>query len=164
MPAEVRCADCGFLSWIQPETRELVGCDQYFRNTGGMANTVVARSYDSGPICFARAVNLKEEADRVEVPDRDGPGTSRVVNLAVLNLRRNCPKFVVWHQGFTPKEHAEMVREEEQSRRDHEWRKEDLAIAREAMRVNIWTCLFSAVVGFVAALAAVFLERMLNRN
>jgi len=59
--------------------------------------------------------------------------------LQVINKQRDCPKFVPWVQGFSPKDHKTMLHEktllemqerqrererqwqEEQKRSDHEW-------------------------------------------
>jgi hypothetical protein len=168
--AMVKCADCGFLAARLKNERVLVDAEESMRqkwdlpkgkNDKGQGIEV----YEHDPICFVRVPNFRVES-----------GVKLQATEAVTR-ERECDRFVLWQQGFTPKEHAEMIQEEArlrwQARRedaDKEWRdqQEDKAAARhdEAMRVASRTSFVSALIGFVAALvaalAAVVLARILG--
>lgn len=107
-----KCVDCGFLAARNKETRQLheversadgsIDYNQY--GTGYMA------IYDN-PICFARAVNL---------PSQYGTEPIR----QVLERERDCKPFTKWQQGFTPKEHREMIDRDKM----HKWHIIELVI------------------------------------
>jgi len=135
-------------------TGELDEVDSAFRATGNPPKRKVEFSGGTGtqfpyrhiPICFARAYDLQSEIPgQLSQGQEDYPA---VLVLEVISKDRTCPKrnqadgFTRWHQGFTPKEHREMLdrqwvldfeaREhekdrtwrEEQRRLDLEWRAE----------------------------------------
>lgn len=176
----VKCADCGFLAVrLTAHKHEIVEAEPGLRERG----IIVPKDYHVVPLCFVREYNLaKEIGDPSQGPKKI---------LEIMQRDRECKAFTEWHQGFSPKEHAEMLlheelrkseREwrEEQTKRDRDWRKEDVKLAREwrqedvkreresrqeevkLAKASIRTMLLSAVIGFVAALAAVALTRLLT--
>ncbi len=96
---KVKCEECGFL--CIREGGHLMEADAEYRKivTGGGLESRAA------PLCFARAFPLAqeyEEALRVKKYPVWALGE-------VLRKERPCLSFTPWHQGFTPKEHREML-------------------------------------------------------
>ena len=117
MAEKVKCADCGFLVLRDGGTREMLEAELEFRQTAKHGP-----KYESIPFCLERAANLPVEYrnNKVENPS---------ALLEILEQDRSCESFVEWQQGFTPKEHKEMLQEAElrkwQTERedaDREWR------------------------------------------
>jgi hypothetical protein len=110
-----KCADCGYLATRNQKTRQL---NEVERNDNGHINFVWyghgLRGYAEGnpiydnPICFARAATLWDEY-RLEPmdPGIDNNEQNRIRH--VLENERDCKSFTKWLQGFTPKEHREMI-------------------------------------------------------
>lgn len=110
-------------------TGELDEVDSAFRATGNppyrrvefSGGTGTQTSYRHIPICFARAYDLQSEIPgKLPQGEKDYPA---VLVLEVISKDRTCPKrkqadgFTRWQQGFTPKEHREMLDRE----RMQEW-------------------------------------------
>lgn len=118
----VKCAECGFLALRNRVSRELVEVEGPLRQS---ANAPMPRTpteprelYERTPLCFARARQLQDEVsndDRHEL-------------LRVFQRDRDCPSFTTWQQGFTPKEHRDMLdrqwlleREERRDKEQRQW-------------------------------------------
>jgi hypothetical protein len=121
-------------------SRELRGADEEARNSGKQPSDV---SYADFPVCFARAAQLNQEMR--------GAGAEGF--LAVVNRERNCPKFIEWEPDCSPKEHAEMRREQQmrewqeaRMKEDREWR--DAREMKQKKGDRIWG-LFTLVLGIV---------------
>jgi hypothetical protein len=111
----VCCSECGFLTLRNRLNYELVEADDDFRESGQAVHEC-----SPSPLCFAMVPDPRKEAG--SSPD------SRVV-LNVITKSRDCPKFTPWQQGFSPKEHAEMLHEkameelrETREEKDRQWR------------------------------------------
>jgi hypothetical protein len=130
----VKCADCGFLSVRNKETRVLEEGEFETRQSGDIRTF----HYDYLPTCFVIAFNLaKEIGELKQLPKyeekRDGMGgviwpQYSDINREAIQRERDCRSFIQWQQGFTPKEHREMMdrewmlkREEERRRNDRKW-------------------------------------------
>ena len=106
----VKCADCGFLAAREIETRNLEETETAFRDSG-VPPVIELRPgggrslHEPLPLCFARRYNLIKEFK--EFAGKDYPDRTSV--FPVLNEERECEAFTKWHQGFTPKEHREML-------------------------------------------------------
>ena len=98
----VKCQDCGFLAARDRETRKLVEVEKEMRQTGISPQLIgtTTHKYQSIPICFVRAFDL---ADGIKTQE-----DSRSF-LHVIQIDRNCEKHTPWHQGFSPREHKEMI-------------------------------------------------------
>lgn len=128
----VRCVDCGYLARRNNETGHLDETGNTFRlrGEGAKHHQSGAQIHEGFLLCFAAAHDLYGE-------------TYGVVALKVveaMNRERACEAFTPWRQGYTPREHQEMLdreREREwqaaQKRADREWteRQDEKAAARE---------------------------------
>ena len=103
----VKCFDCGFLCAYRGSERAFVEASMDVRTRGqGLDDPGVAavepspgRGQETFPHCFVRAASLP-----TEIPQTPG-GTVR----HVICKERDCPSFTPWRQGFSPKEHREMI-------------------------------------------------------
>jgi hypothetical protein len=126
----VKCSDCGYLAARNRDTRELDEVERVFRENGKPPNVTVAGRnpycrQEIMPLCFARSFDFVDLYNKL---------TSRRANIedniaTILNEERHCDSFIEWKQGFTPKEHREMMdRKEmlqwqtEQKKQDRRWR------------------------------------------
>lgn len=111
----VKCTDCGFLGVRNCETREIVEVEANSRRNGGIAGFLVGQNqvkqvYEPYLICFRRAWPLRDEQ---LPPDRGLDKTLSDSVLAVIQKPRECSSFTKWEQGYTPREHWEMIQEAE---------------------------------------------------
>jgi hypothetical protein len=128
-PATVKCQDCGFLC-VRSNAGELVEVPYDIRQ-GWPINNPFFQTHNNRAVCFALALP-EQEWKRVLT------GASQ--SLEIVQESRECTCFTAWRQGFTPKEHAEMVQSaelrawlDEQKRRDQE-REDRLEAERERRR------------------------------
>jgi len=113
-----KCSECGFLAVRNTKSRQLEETEQDIRETG-----VIERLFDDServheigsgypryepPLCFIGAIDLRTETGKY------GEGTQERIKSAI-NEERECGSFTQWQQGFTPKEHREMI--------DRKWEK-----------------------------------------
>jgi len=129
----VKCADCGFLAVRITETRELVDAEMPLRTDGSLSThsavlsggfiTTNATMFDTHHVCFVQAFDLVAETG---IHPADAQRKAMVLN------QRDCHSFTPWQQGFTPKEHRQMLslkeeREERQKfyERERDERNED---------------------------------------
>lgn len=107
----VRCADCGFLALRRRESQQLLGAEMPYREHGVLPEAVDADfqdEFESTPYCFVMAQPIhKEREDRKGIIQRD----------------RSCDSWVQWQQGFSPKEHREMLEEQRRRQLEDEVRK-----------------------------------------
>mgnify|MGYP001618254105 CR=1 FL=1 len=192
MPDEpmVKCAACGFLTLRNDYTGELDEVDSTFRQSGDpparrrpdppgrleqSTDAIFDKPYLLMPICFVRAWNLFEEFNLGPNPGYATLAPDLV--WKVITKPRPCANsesklgFVKWEQGFTPKEHREMLdrerllklqfdREdadrlwrERQEEREHKWRKED-EVSELKWRI-VQVVVFGGMGAGVAILAAI---------
>jgi hypothetical protein len=120
--------------------------------------------YDE-PICFAGVYKLQSEytierIDSGRVSIIETGDNSQVEIQQVLTRLRPCDAFIKWIQGFTPKEHREMVdrewqqkHQEEREEDDRKWREERMEDDRkwrsQQERMNRIYTIVSGVVGAV---------------
>jgi len=137
----VKCADCGYLSVRNKRDNHLSEAINDFREKGA-----VAQGYDEighnphqlheiAPICFVRSYNLINECK---------PEISPQKVSQVLNNDRPCKEFMKWQQGFTPKEHREMIDRQKLLEYQSQQRKED----------KHWRIIELIVLGGIATLVA----------
>ncbi len=125
----VKCAKCGFLALRNKESRGLEEAEESYRE--GVALPLVDGGvyyrHESRPLCFTRNHDLRNEVreeEKKEEAERRNIGQ-------VIEADRKCEAFTEWQQGFTPKEHREMLDRqwviEYQERRemeDKKWREQ----------------------------------------
>jgi len=100
----VKCSECGFLASRDIETRYLEETEQEIRQEGCpilMVDTVKIGSKFEPPICFMRSQDYRA------VPF--GQIYDHKPVKFEIQRERICEYFTPWQQGFTPKEHREML-------------------------------------------------------
>src|ERR1700694_4175901 len=111
----VKCSECGYLALRNLETVALAEADSMFREIGRPiepSNALPLNSaFDFFPICFSQQINFVQEfsdAGAKRHPVEGEPNPYGVI-AAIINAERECTKFTGWQQGFTPKEHREIL-------------------------------------------------------
>lgn len=127
----VRCADCGFLAARVLATRALVEAEPAMREDwlSALPPHKGDEVYATRPLCFAMAADLGKEIDQYL---KETPGvTNQACYKTILHGNRRCEQFTPWRQGFTPREHREMLdhkellqAQAEQRVRDKQWQAE----------------------------------------
>ena len=123
-----KCSECGYLAVRNIDWRNLVEVELDYRNTGECPKRIdyspPYEIYDV-PRCFKQASNLWDEIQNLQ-----GSDSEKI--RSVIQKDRPCDEFTEWHQGFTPREHQEMVDREKQLEwqagredKDREWRREE---------------------------------------
>ena len=122
----VRCRDCGYLAAIHKDTGASIEASPEFRHS--MNKPELA---DEWLRCARGMIDMKEEAGGTTVQ------VARTKQLPVIEKERDCTEFVAWKVGYSPREHTEMLIQDdmrrqatEQRERDRQWqetvRREDL--------------------------------------
>jgi len=130
-----KCSECGFLTLRNRATGELVESDKDYRAVGIISDWLGESHLHNWPLCFVQAWDLSEENEaqaQKQFVDHGADWEPYVVEI--LNRERECPKnssaigYTRWQQGFTPKEHREMLdrhwmreREERRDKEQREW-------------------------------------------
>ncbi len=162
----VKCKDCAFLSLKSPNLTELLEADSSFR-AEGIAYGILQPANANGPVCFRMVLDLR--ADMIAIPDVNG----KVRALEVISRDLECDKFVRWFNGYSPKEIAEKMYNDQQlkiaeerkaadeeraaqrRREDREWqvreqeRRESLEWKRRLL-LTLYGTIFTAVVGGIS--------------
>lgn len=110
----VKCPECGFLASRNVQSRLLEETEQEIRLEGGSIiawNTGKPVDPFEPPICFMRSPDYKAVPYTIE-NSLEPEKPARIV-LAEIQRERTCKDFTPWQQGFTPKEHRDML--------DREW-------------------------------------------
>lgn len=112
----VKCSECGFLTLRDRKTGQLEEVIDDYRLSGETPNYVAYEGYHNWPICFAMAIDLFTEVNRAaEQQHLDKSRDWAKYVLGVIDKDRECPPvgkalgFTEYIQGFTPKEHREML-------------------------------------------------------
>ena len=112
----VKCSECGFLALRKWGNSQLVEAIKDYRESGQKPLPIYYRDVDSCPICFVMAYDLVsevEESAKQRLPNESGDWSG--YNKIVIQKDRECPPdnksfgFTEYQQGFTPKEHREML-------------------------------------------------------
>lgn len=160
----VKCADCGFLALRVFSTARLEEADYWYRTTG-----IAWRPHDDDsffpPICFAREINFVE-AIQESVARREGADLRETLERGmfakaedtqpVVQQERECDSFTPWKQGFSPKEHREMLdrqwmRDQEEARADadRKWRND------QRREERIWRVIEILAFGVLVSITAI---------
>ena len=118
----VKCEECGFLALRNRNTGLLDEAPQEYRRAAEVPpfNSPLSDAYTGVPICLARAYPLHNE-----FTNQDQATHREIFNL--LQKKRNCAErdlFTPWQQGFSPKEHREMLDRQWMLEREERWGKE----------------------------------------
>ncbi len=159
----VRCFDCGLLTYLNEEGfHELYLGDRYL----GIAFI---------PKCFAHVVNFDEEY-RLSTKSNDLAKFSEAINkerpCAISDTKYG---FTPHYQGFSPKEHLEMIDRErqfrmeqeqrewiaEQRRLDIEWRERQERINKNNHR---WDLIILGIVATLIVSAATIITAFISRG
>jgi hypothetical protein len=136
-----RCSECGFIAARIWRTREFIEIDDRKRDSGNIKDEF-GGDLESIPACFVNRFNIKEEVEAARKAAHDEPTRNSIGELIppywpnyvkeVLNRERACEYFIKWQQGFTPKEHREMMDRErmqkwqmEREEADRKWRSKE---------------------------------------
>ena len=131
----VTCADCGLLGIVYLVNKQWFHADQRYRSSG-LAEDVAPGLVAHYPArCFALAFNLEQERVGWETAGQD----FALATTTVLQWPRDCPEWIKWRNGFSPKEHAEMLDRQRlldwQAKRedaDRDWRERQRGLDLEA--------------------------------
>ena len=112
----VKCAECGLLAVRNLDSQELCSPGETQRKNGQPpAGAGAKANLDITPICAVRAHDLPEEVQ----------GSGPAHSVEVMGKDRECDRFMDWSPAYSPREHLEKRREEEQAERDRKWRQKD---------------------------------------
>ena len=177
MPENVHCKDCGFLAIRRKETREIVEVEGQIRHAAEFPGEPMYSkflvwkdpTYESRPLCFAREHHLD-----VAPLEREAEHERESRFMVMIGATRDCDSFTPWIQGFTPREHREMLDrklildwQEDQAKKDREWRErqadddrkwreKESALARNANRIHFWEIVIIAAIAIGAIIAQVY--------
>lgn len=102
----VKCKDCAFLSLKDSHSSAFLEADAGYRSEGYGTNYLHSSKAD-GPICFRMAKDLQVEL--IATPEVHG----KVRALEVISKEIDCDKFTAWMIGYSPKEVAEKLLNEQ---------------------------------------------------
>ena len=156
-PAKVKCQDCGYLAVRNQQTRALAETEEVMRQSGEPPPVFVLPHpgrnavliYERTPVCFVREFDLPVEA---------GQADDARAFLNVIRQERVCPKWTQWFQGFTPRDHKEMIDAREQRDWQEARRREDIAYRDEQRRSTVRSQPFEALRVRVRAEIALLVE------
>lgn len=155
----VKCSECGFLASRDVQTRQLEETEQEIRMEGCSVvawNTGKPTLKFEPPICFMRAPDYKA------IPFSLWPDKDKDKVRSEIQRERDCEFFTHWQQGFTPKEHREMLDrieilnwQAEREQKDREFREREQLSNKRYRIVE----LVLVIVTIIAVLSAAFIER-----
>lgn len=103
----VKCKDCGFLAvWLRLQNKFEEASD-LTRTTGWPPETTVNNEQAFHVKCFIQKYDLVRECKAANPIDQAFSFDKRV--FEVVNIERQCTGHTEWLQGFSPKEHQEMI-------------------------------------------------------
>ena len=118
----VKCADCGFLAQRHVESRELRDAEEALRKSG---KNLYHLSHDHKSKVYVYEVPPLCTELQTEFPMEEQP------IFEAIQQERECSAFTLWHPGFVPKEHREMLDRDrmlqwqrEREDEDRRWREE----------------------------------------
>ena len=125
----VKCENCGFLALRNWRTGLLDEAIQEYRWRAEIPGFYhpLSRAYTGVPICLVRAYPLHNEFKNQSLAE---PGEI----FSTLEHERNCDErdlFTPWQQGFTPKEHRELIDRQKLLEREDNWQKFQAQMAED---------------------------------
>jgi len=118
----VKCSECGFLAFRAKGNLEFVEAEDFIRSGYQIPTSLVHPM----PFCFVRKLDFRTTYGWN--PRSMGIGDTEI--FPVIVEERECDGFTPWQQGFSPKEHREMLDEQRRLRleaniRQMAWDRED---------------------------------------
>lgn len=111
-----KCSECGFIALRHKDSRILVEVEDEYRQTGTLRFSGI---YELYPLCILNSVNIASEIEIIQKSVNDEPKSDNQGGeipprwgehiKVVLNNPRKCKLFWRWKQGFSPKEHTELL-------------------------------------------------------
>lgn len=122
----VRCHNCGLLAIWNSVDLVLLEAPEHFRREGELVNHHNSMN-TCAPKCFIRKADLENEV----LTDHE---LKHLFNLSdgikrVIQQERSCDGFTPWLQGFHPKEHTEMLLNQETLERQRRSANRSLMVA-----------------------------------
>jgi len=183
----VKCSECGFLALRDKANGLLVEVNDDYRVSGRIPEYITGyKEYHNYPICFVMAYDLMPEVEQAvlkQTIDQSDDWGKYV--LEVITRERDCPTkhdklgFTEYQQGFTPREHREMLdrkwlldfqakREqedkqwrEEQRRSDLQWREEQ---DKKAEKRHRWDLIILGIVVTIIVSFATVASALIQRG
>jgi hypothetical protein len=138
----VTCAECGFLALRDRINRVWIECEEQYRESARVSEAIWQGEDDINeeayyPECFMGVAYLLYDIHEYREANPLSNSNSAASHekwrsdsiLEIICKDRKCDSFFVWKQGFTPKEHREMLDrkewkewQERQRREDKKWR------------------------------------------
>lgn len=168
LPA-VKCSDCGFLALRHRVSRELMDAHYQFRDHGSLPADMNAPSdpvfgqpsiFEGVPICFVRKVHFGREIEAAY------PGLWFPVDehrLEAIQKDRKCDGFTPWQQGFSPKEHHEMLMAEQQRKWQEDRDARMAALEAQRFKQSQDNTILVGAMGLIATLLATILGFVLAK-
>jgi len=163
-----KCSECGFLALRDKTTGILVEVNDDYRVSGNIPGYISAyKEYHNYPICFAMAYDLMPEVEEAAQKQSDGEDWNKYV-LGIITRERDCTAnrkttgFTKYQQGFTPKEHREMLDRERLLQWQEKREEEDRLFRMQEGGANRRYRIAELVLVFltiVAILSAAFIQR-----
>lgn len=156
MSKQVQCAKCGFLAVRMTLSQGLGEVREELREQWQAADTLKetahlgVRAHEMVPRCFRRAYPLSKEVGGPYAEER------REIEAVqkVIQKERLCTSFTEWEQGFTPKEHQEVINAKELRALEETARKS--SNTRVVVLAGIFT-LLGAVIGVAGSVVTAIL-------
>jgi len=131
-----------------PSAGQIVEISSVSRSTGG------GRDYPPDVVCLARVIEFPIKPNAEEL-------------LSLLQSERDCAEFTPWCQGFTPKEHQEMLDRQrllewqaERENADHRWREDQRKEERRWRLIELLVLGgFVTIVLVIAQIVAALIQR-----
>jgi len=124
----VTCDKCGLIAVRNIKTRELEEVEDNQRNTGQPILTRINSLGDTEPRHERFPECLVQLQDFATLP----PLSSQPLPLFYMQLPRQCPQFIKWQKGLTPKEHKEII--------DRQLRQQSTAYNEPEISIKIDNC------------------------
>jgi len=155
-----KCVECGFLAVRNIETRSLEEVEFESRRSGDFAGR-----YYYIPICFAMVADYGEELKQLRNLPENATRQNEIgeeiwpkwedLRKTVFSKERKCESFTRWQQGFTPKEHMEMINRKEML----EWQEKQ---EKRHSRDEWFRYIFLAVITLVSVALGIFLGHFIH--
>ncbi len=157
----VKCADCGYLAVRNAESFRLEEAIAEYRESGFsyLGEPYIGILLEGSPLCFARSFDLTKEIAyefaKGGKSAADFTGIRKSVQHCIkegLVKERDCAQYTKWQQGFTPKEHREMM--DRERRQEWETKQEHYLVKMAGI--------FAIVAGIVGAAIGAFITWLLT--
>ena len=133
MPTNVKCVGCGYLSIRNQQTRQLMEVETEIRCGGQFPE-----AYEMRPICFRMEEQFEQSLIELENrPDLDEMNNRDQFD-EIIEQPRTCESFTTWKQGWTPKEHLEMMVTEKSLTEQRVWQAEQSRLADKRHSQQMW--------------------------